>query len=537
MQPYERPYGPPVRPPVPDVRQPFYDGSDPYKQSRNNRARSSAYGDMLNQELGDFGGDEDYWRQYYRGQGSDAYGEIGEGRGGYREGEERDIIGRDGLDELRMTPEQRQALYLAEGEESEIRGDPFRAEGWFDPEGLDTINTEFNERIGENVDESSRDLRNTYDEDALSLSRGYRDELGNLVTGNAGNVRGALSAGAGNVRGAINRDRLTVDPNFIKDYRMTDRDVDDYTQEAALTQGNISAGRAGAIQRAAAESGGMSPLALASGLNELTMRGDQQANRAMLNARIAARGMQADRLRDSEGLRLDSESNYANLASDAEMALSGREASAEMGLGDRAFDAATGYETQRLGTERDKGDRRYQIAGNIADRSYGATVRRGENTRDAARYRGETGYGVARDTDALQSGRGTALATNRQGAERYGQESEYDRNRFRGAALSERTQAAADARLEQERERRAYLAGQQGVANDNVTGSQDRLIRNYGQAGQLANQSTGQEMDYDLGRRGQSFGTNFKTSMGKFLGNPVEIAKAAQGFKATWGKG
>ncbi len=529
----ERQYGPPRRPPVPDVRQPYYGGEDLYRQTENNRQRSVAQGDMLNQELSDYGDDQNYWQQYYRGEGDSAYGEIGEGRGGYREGENADIIGRQGLDDLQMTPEELSSLYLNGGEEDAIRGDPWRAEGWFDPEGLDAINTQNNARIGENVDESGRDIRSTYDDEALSLTPGYRDEVGNIVSGSAGNVRGALQSGASGVRGAINRDRLTLDPNFIKDYRMTDRDVDDFTQEAALTQGNVSAGRADAIRRAAAESGGMSPLALASGINELTSRGDQQANRAMLSARIGARGMQADRLRDVEGMRLDAEGNYANLASDAEMGLSGREAAAEMDLGDREYGAATDYEDLRLNTERDKGDRRYQIADNVADRTRDATVRQGENTREAARYRGETGVALARDTDALQSDRALALATNRQGAERYGQESKYDRNKYRGEALSTRTRAVADPRLAQEKERRAYLAAQQGMANDNVQATYGNRIKNYGQAGQQAQAATGDAMQYDLARRGQSFGTKFKgalgSSLGTFLGNPAQAAKTAGG--------
>jgi len=503
-------FNPPRRSYIPDVREGFYNGDDPYQQARNNRSRAVAYGDMLNQQMQDFGDEEDYFRQYFRGEGTSAYGDIAEGRGGYRPDEQRDIIGRDGMDELQMTPEEREQLYLSEGEQAGVRGDPNQALRWFDPEWQDTINTEGNARIRENVDESGRSLNNTYNEDALSLSRGYRDELGNAVT-----------SGAANVRGTLNRDRMTLDPNFIRDYRMSDRDVEDMTQQAALSQGNVSKGRADAIYRAAAQTGGMSPLALASGINELTTRGDQQANRAMLDARVAGKNMQAGRLRDVEGMRLDAEGNYADLASGAEMA-----------LGDRAYGAARDYETQRIGTEQDKQGRRYQIAANVADRGYDAVNQQNQNNVNNARYIGETGAELYNRADEQAAGRSRFLATNRQDAERYGQEARYGRGMDRNDRISGRTAGVVDARRGEEKEWRAYLAAQQGMANDNVNNTYANRIRNYGQAGQLAQGSTGDTMQYDLARRGQSFGTNFKQNAGRaigsFVGNPTQWGKVGQ---------
>lgn len=497
--PYERNYGPPARPEVPDVRQPFYDGTDFIRQANNNRARAVGQGDMMNQELKNFGDDQDYWNQYWRGQGSDAYGEIAAGRGGYGGPDAEDIIGRRDLDRLQMTPEQRQALFLSGGEEADILGNPNEAAKWFDPEQQDRLNTEGNKRIYENVGESGRSLNNTYNEDALSLSKGYRDELGGLV-----------NSGAANVRGSINRDKLTLDPNFLRDYRMSDRDVDDFTQSAALTQGNVSRGRMDAVRRAAAESGGMSPLALANGLNELGMRGDQQANAAALNARIAAKGMQADRLKTGEGMRLDAEGNYAGMASGA-----------EMGLYDRAYGAARDYERERLGTEQDKQGRRYQIAANVADRGYDAVNQTNKNNVNNSRYIAETGYGVARDTDELKSGRAKSIAGNRQQTEQYGQETEYGRGMDRNKLISTRTAGVADAKRDDSKEYRQWLAGQQEIANGNVNKSFDNRLRNYGQQGQLAQGSTQDAMQYQLGRDSNGFGANFKKNLGSSLGHTL----------------
>jgi len=517
---YEPTYRPPGRSYIPDVRQPYYSGDDLFRQSENARQRAVAQGDMMNQELQDFGSEEDWWRQYARGQGYDAYADIAEGRGGYNEGERNDIMGREGLDQMQMTPEQRQALFLSDDEYSQMYGNPNQGLQWFDPETLDTINTEANKRVGENVAESGRALNNTYNEDALSLSSGYRDELGNIINTGSGNVRNALTGGAGRVRGAIDRDRLTLDPNFIRDYRMTDRDVNDMTQQAAQTQANVSRGRADAIERNAAGSG-MSPLALAAGINELTTRGDQQGNRAMLDARVAANQMKAGRLRDIEGMRLGAEDNYAGMLSAAEMGLSGREADAEMGLLDRTYGAATDYEGQRLGTERDKQTRQYQIQANIADRGYDATNRVNSNNMDNARYRGETGAALYNRADDTAAARAAAIAGNRQSAERYGQESQYDRAKYRNDATSQRAAGVGDARLAAERERRQYLAGQQEMSNANVNTSYANRIRNYGQTNSDAQAALNSRMQYQLGRDANGFGANFKKSLGQSLGRTI----------------
>lgn len=530
---YERTYGPPGRSTVPDVRQPYYGGDDLFRQAENNRQRAIAQGDMINQEMQDFGNEEDWWRQYARGQGYDAYADIAEGRGGYNEGERNDIMGRDGLAQMQMTPEQRQALYLSEDEYNQMYGDPNKGLQWFDPETLDTINTEANKRVGENIEQSAGALNNTYNEDALSLSGNYRDELGNIINTGSGNVRNALTGGAGRVRGAIDRDRMTLDPNFIRDYRMTDRDVNDMTQQAAQTQANVSRGRADAIERNAAGSG-MSPLALAAGINELTTRGDQQGNRAMLDARVAARGMQAGRLKDIEGMRLGAEDNYASLASNAEMGLSGREADAEMGLMDRGYGAATDYEGQRLASERDKQTRRYQIAANNADRSYDATNRVNSNNMDNARYRGETGAALYNRADDTATARAAALAGNRQSAERYGQESAYDRAKYQNEATSQRAAGVGDARLAAERERRQYLAGQQEMSNANVNNSYANRIRNYGQASGDAQAALNSRMQYQLGRDANGFGANFKKGFGSALGKTLGTFGGTTNSDGSW---
>lgn len=521
---------------LPNVREPYYSGTDPTQMFRNDRQRAVATGDMVNQDLADFGNEEDYYRQWFRDQGMDAYAGIRAGEGGYRGGEADEIIGRDRLNGMRLTPEQLAAYYQTDDEREAIMGDPSQAQNWFDPEWLDSLNTEANQRVRENVGDSATDLRGTYDEADLGLSTGYRDELGNIIGSQASGVRGAIDSGGANVRGTINRDRLTVDPNFLRDYRMTDRDVDDMMQQAALTQGNVSRGRADAVRRAAAGSG-MSPLALTAGLNELTTRGDQQANRAMLDARIAGRGMQADRLRDAETLRLGAEGRYAGLASDTEMGLAGMKTNAEMGLGDRAYGAASDFERQRLGAAQDRQSRRYQIAANIADRGYDATNRVNNNNMDNARYLGEQGEAVYRRTDDRRSDRAGQIANARQVAAGRSNDAGFERDRYIDNATAGRVTGVADARRGDEREYRAWLAGQQGQANDNVGGTYDRRIRNYGQQGdQAARSSQGAFQDQQNGFWRGVGGALLGSAAGAFGGKlPGAIAGAVGGAQRRRG--
>lgn len=536
VQPASQPqqvYGPPPNAPVPNVTPAYYDGTDFIQQSNNNRGRAIAQGDQLNQELTNYGNDQNWWNQYYRGQGDSAYGEIAAGRGGYTDQQKQDIMGSQGLQDMQLTPDQRNARFLTDDEQARIYGDPNKGLQWFDPANLDTINTEGNKRINENVGESARSLNNTYNEDALSLSKGYRDELGNIVGNQASGVRGTINAGANNVRGAIDYGKLSVDPNFLRDYRMSDRDVNDITQSAALTEGNRTRAKIDAIQRAAAASGGMSPLALASAYNELTTRGDQQGNQAMLNAKIAAKQAQADRLKTAEGMRLGAEDNYAGMLSNAEMGLSGRAADAEMALGDRAYGAASDYEKQRLGTEQDKQTRQYQIANNIANRGYDATNQINKNTLDNARYAGETGAALYNSADKVAADRAAAIAANRQQNEVGSQNDAYARAKYQNDATSSRAQTVADQQMAQQKEYRDWLAGQQKIANDNVNTAYANRIKNYGQTQQSAQAATNFAGQYQLGKDANGFGANFKKALGKSLGS----IKAGGDSNGNWSAG
>ena len=517
-------FGPPAHDPVPNNTPAGYTGNDPYLAMQNDRGRAIAYGDQMNQQLQNFGNDEDYWRQYYRGQGNSAYGEIAAGRGGYRPEETNDIIGRQGLQDLQMTPDERNNLFLNDSEQAANYGNPNAAMDWFDPAWVDQTNTEGNQRINESVNQGAAGQRNAYGQGASAL-RGSYDPNDLRMRGDYGaDVSGALSGTEGAVRGNLNRNNLTLDPSFRDRYGMTDRDVNDMTQSAALTQGALTRGRVGAVNRAAAASGGSNPLALAAGLNNLAQTGDQQSQDAMLRARIAARGEQADREKNIEQMRLGAEGNYANMANNAELQLGGRRYGALQDTENMRLNAAGGVADRALNVENTLGARNLGVEQSIADRGYNSANQLYQNNTGNARYIGETGAGIATGADAAGVARSQYNSANRQNTEQYAQGQRYGRGMDQNNAISQRTVANAAPRLSNEQEYRNYLTGQQTQANDNVNNTFANQIRNYGQSGQLAQGSTGQLSQYDLGRRGQSFGTNFKTSLGqaagKFIGSP-----------------
>ena len=513
--------GAPYSPPVPDVREGFYNGEDPAAMIRNDRARAAARGDMMNQELQDFRNSEDYYRQGYRARGDASYNDIAEGRGGYRPNEQEDIMGRGGLDDMQLTPEQRERLYMTEQERVENTGDPNRPEQYFDPAWYDSLNTEGNARINESTAQGAAGTREAFGRGATGL-RGSMDPEALRLRGGYGNdVNSSLSGAEGNVRGILDRDRLTQSRDFVNRYRMTDRDVNDYTQSAALTQGALNRGRVGAVNRAAAATGGANPLALAAGLNNLSLTSDQQGQDAMLRARIAARGEQADREKDIEGMRLGAEGNYAGMASNAEMDLGGRRYGALRDTEGMRLNAEGGIADRNIGIESTIGARDLASEQAIADRNYDSANQQYRNNMNNARYIGETGADLARGTDDRNVERSRYASRNRQDTERYASESDYARQLARNDRISQRTQQVAAPRLSQEQEHRNYLANQQAMANENVGRTFGQQIQNNGQTGQLVQGSTGQASQYDLGRRANSFGTSFMRGLGGFMGNTL----------------
>lgn len=132
-----------------------------------------------------------------------------------------------------------------------------------------------------------------------------------------------------------------------------------------------------------------------------------------------------------------------------------------------------------------------------------------------ARYIGEQGEAVTRRADDRSSDRAYKVAENRQDAAKYGSESALKRGMYIDDATAKRTAGFADARRDDEKEYRGYLTGQQHQANQNVTGSQDRRIRNYGQAGELA----GDASKGALNSRNSGFWRNIGTAaVGSFAG-------------------
>lgn len=517
--------GAPYAPPVPNVREGFYNGEDPAAMIRNDRARAAAQGDMMNQQLQDFRNSEDYYRQGYRARGDAAYNDIAEGRGGYRANEQEDIMGRQGLANMQLTPEQRERFYMTEEERLGNVGDPNRAEQYFDPAWYDSLNTEGNARINESTAHGAAGTREAYGRGAAGLRGAMDPEALRLRSGYGNDVNASLSGTEGNVRGILDRNRLTQSQDFVNRYRMTDRDVNDYTQSAALTQGALNRGRVGAINRAAAATGGANPLALAAGLNNLSMTSDQQGQDAMLRARIAARGEQADRERNIEGMRLDAEGNYAGMASNAEMDFGNRRYGALRDTEGMRLNAEGGIADRNIGIESTLGARDLASEQAIADRNYDSAGRQYQNNMNNARYIGETGADLARGTDDRNVERSRYASGQRRDDERYASESDYARQLAANDRISQRTQQAAAPRLSQEQEYRNYLANQQAMANQNVTGAFGQQLQNNAQTGQLVQGSTGQATQYDMARRNNSFGTNFNRSFGSalggFLGNPI----------------
>jgi hypothetical protein len=260
----------------------------------------------------------------------------------------------------------------------------------------------------------------------------------------------------------------------------------------------------------------------------------------MTNARIAAKGEQAAREMDLEANRQGTEQAYAGLRGNAEMGLrnsrtgamlnsegqrmegaqaySGLRANSEMALGDRRVDSGFRQEGMRIGAEQGVTDRNMEaerVAGNNAIAAEQGIQR--ANT-GVAQYNQETGIGLAERADNAGTQRAASIAGNRQDVNTYNQGQQWARGTGINDRQTQRYGIIADRRLGDQQEARQWATGQQTQANNNVNLGIDQRLRNYGtQTGTMQN-STQTQAQYDLGRRGQGFRSNFMSGFGRTLG-------------------
>ena len=470
---------------------------DAEKMPQLDRDYAIARGEGIDAGLRGRADDQGYLEQYYRNAANRAYAPILEGQGGYSASERDQIVRNQELQGLAYDPSMTQDLQLTGEEQAAIKGDPYKATEWFDPEWNDAIVTDQGQFMRDAVNDTSGNLRGTIDPSKLTMDEGVAEGI----------AAGVDQTGA-NVRGAIDRDKLALSQDFVKNYWMTPEQEQAIVSAAGRDVGSRTRAAVGDLEAAAAASGNASPLSISAARSRLENDSAANAADAMANARIAASRERADREAGIEDRRLDAEGRYAGLRSGA-----------EMDLGREGTDTALRTEGMRLGAEQDLSRNRQGVEGAIGDARLSTERDVGDRKLSMAQWNQQEGAQQWTQAGDRASDRAAAVATNRQGVTQYGQDQQWQRGTGINDRLSGRNTQVADAKRADEQEARGFLTKQQGQASENVNTANDQRIKNYGTQTGAMSSATDTAAQYDLARRGQSFGTNFKSNLGRGLAN------------------
>ena len=115
--------------------------NDVDKMATSDRNFAIAQGEGIDAGLRGRADDQGYLEEYYRNAANRAYAPILEGQGGYSPAEQDQIVRDQELQGLAYDPSMTESLQLTGDEQAAIKGDPYKATQWFDPEWNDQIVT------------------------------------------------------------------------------------------------------------------------------------------------------------------------------------------------------------------------------------------------------------------------------------------------------------------------------------------------------------------------------------------------------------
>ncbi|MEK9754914.1 MAG: hypothetical protein VW338_17105 [Rhodospirillaceae bacterium] len=360
------------------------------------------------------------------------------------------------------SPDQYNNLYLGAGEMDEIRGNPYGALDYLNPDSLYGYANDAQARQYEAMD---RDRGNIVDIDP-SLYQ-ISDAFGGRQEADIGRYTDTAM-------GSIS-DRLRLDPNFAEDYPMSDAEVTGHAELAGRAANTRYAADLDEIKRRARASGGTSSLATAALSDRMRRQGAIAGADAMASARLDALATQREQKRMAEQMRIMSEQGYTD-----------REIAAALGSGDLALGARADLERMRMAGGAAYGDARQR--GGLAMMDAGLDTARDVANRGIGVGQYVTNYGGQYRTigDQAASERGRYIAGNRQdtGRTNIGQRFEQgvnvaDRNYGRQSDI-------AGQRLQSTRNRQNYYAQQNANNANQFAGQQDLRLRNASLYGNLA---------------------------------------------------
>jgi hypothetical protein len=410
--------------------------------------------------------------------------------------------------------------YLSPEEQSRISGNPYYSQDFYDPGALNESNEAWAGHISDAINQQERGLNENLGQTREGMRAAITPDLA-LSGEYRTNQDAVLNTTAENTYGAIDPERLRMDAEYARQAGMTDAEVDEAAQMGARNVGSRYRAAIGDLERRAAESGNATPLAVSAARARLEKQSAVDAADAAVNARLAAREQQRNAATGVEGTRLGAEQTYSGLRSGA-----------ARDLGDLASRSVSEREQLRQGAARDISDRQMDTAlatGQMGQQAaqYAGTSRIGaeqdiaNRAQQTGQYAQTTGINMAQQNEAEQANRAGFIATNRQGVSQGNQTNQFDRGFAVNEALSGRTGRVGDTRIGGRDTYLGWASGQTGQQADLASTARGQRVSNFGTQSGAANSATGTGAEYDIRRRGQSFGTALRTGLGSALGTTV----------------
>lgn len=426
---------------------------------------------------------------------------------GYTPEEQQAILRQDELSRLGLTQDQANSFQFTPDEFNNIAGNPSKQYGWYNP-GVTS-------GIADQTDFRVNDLLNNWGNASVGAYNGM-----------AGNTRGAissaqlepssdytgtqdryLSSGASGIRGAFSNPNLGVSSEYRQNMQFGPQAQQEMEQAAANTIGNSTRALRDQVEMKANASGYNSPMALASGYQQLQQQGDSNAADAALAARVQAKRLGLDVTQGREDTRLGAAQTQAG------MALQGENQIMNSGLdaaGQRENFRSNAAQT-RLGStlqnEQGLGGALMGLYSQHGQAGMDANMQLGAQRQAANQYNQNTGIDIERNVDKAGSDRAALLAQNRQNTAMYGQDAMFGQGFQTNNAASTRNANIANARIGGGQEYRNWATGQ---TNEQANlGQQARTGRTsaFGTAAGAANSAANTASGYKTGN--PSFGRTF----------------------------
>lgn len=379
-------------------------------------------------------------------------------------GADQENIIREGQFQAGMTtPEQFARWGLTDDEISQITGNPYAGAEYFNSNAGNIYrDQDFTEQRGfDRLGESHRNIRGDIGT--------YQGATQGLLDSGGQRIRGTLDQGETGVRGTYNDPRLGVSDDFLQNYQFGDADIADLETQAGRAVGARYQGAINDMEMQAAQADVTNPLGVAAMKQRYLRDAAAEAGDAQVGARVAGRGLQLATTKGREDTRLGAEQNRAGMALEGELNLSGRRTAAEQRMLD-----------QGLATEADLARMRMEGEQYLGTTALNENRALGEMRQLNNRYIGSEGSRWAAAGEEAASGRARDIAGNRQQTQRDVDTARYGQNFQTQSELGNRYQSVADQRLAFERERRAYLSGQQGMYYQGGLTGQGQQVGAYG---------------------------------------------------------